>query len=315
MAIDVLIVAKHDWSNVGYSFQKALEAVGVRAKAIKAFPHSFEYPEQAEVITDVSSVKGLFDEAKAILWMHSRADFRPPGFDYSKKFNVVFHGGSPYRRNPAGVNSVFNPFCRATIIQTGNLLDLGAVNEHWIMPPVDVDVLPTRKMLNHPPTIGHYPRLPELKGTETINQVVYGLLNDPKYDGDFDYLHDVEPIDWDTNIKRMANCDIYVESQMYVDQAGNPVMEFGVTAMEAAGLGCAVATVFRSKGRYEDTFGPCPIIACNSQDELRSELGHLLRGHKNKLVSLRRKTRAWVEDYHSYPATGKQLLTVFDPAF
>jgi len=311
--VDVLIVAKSDWSNVGFSFAKALQTVGVNARAIKAFPHKFDYPEEAEVFPNVAAARPLFQQAKAVLFMHSHAGWRPPDFRFDKKFTAVFHGGTPYRRNPRGMNDLFNPKMDASIIQTADLLGLGAYNEHWVMPPIDTEAIPASRSLHKPLTIGHYPRSADAKGSDVVNRVVLGLKADEDIKTDFEYLHSDQQLAWRENINRMAETDIYVERQRYVNVDGKRVMEFGVTAIEAAALGCIVVSTFNSRGIYEDNFGPCPLIEANCEDDFRDRMRELLTAHPNKLRAIKRQMRAWVEKCHSYEAVGERLKQVFSP--
>jgi hypothetical protein len=309
---DILIVSRDDWANMGYAFQKALQAVGVDALAIKTRPHVFDYGEEARIVESPKEVADLYKEAKGILWMHSRADIKPAGFDLKSTFSVVFHGGSAYRKNPAGVNRVFNPIVQATIIQTADLLGLGAVNEHWILPPIDTERIQPEFGLHDPIIVGHYPRHPVLKGSASVNLVMQSLMADEKLRDVFEYRFDDSNAPWDEYVQRIRECDIYIERLPREDDTAFQVREWGLTALEAAALGKIVFTTFSSKDAYEDAYGKCPLVVANAAEELEEQLRTYLTAHKNKRTSAQKRTRKWVEEHHSYAAIGERLKVVFE---
>lgn len=302
---DILIVAENDWANLGYVFQECLRSVGVNALAVKAKPHGFGYPKQAQIIRPWKDVQPLAEEARGILWMHTKR--LKLHADLSDKFKAVFHGGTACRRNPQKATEIFNPIVDATIIQTVDLLGYGAVNEHWVMPAVDTDHIKPHGRQKGPIRVGHFPANPEKKGTEAILRVIDRLKHDQSITKEWEWVHSPFHVAWAANLERMAECDIYVE------RMNHRVAEWGITALEASALGCAVITQFASRKRYEKEYGKSPLIAITDEDDLFLALRDLIMGHGNKLRSLQRRHRKWAEKLHSYKAIGERLKRVFSP--
>lgn len=309
---DVVLISKDDWANVGFSFQQALNAVGVDALAIKERPHVFDYGEEA-LIVGLKRAREEMAKAKVLVFMHSRAHFtrRWPNDPILKdKFIGIFHGGTVYRNNYAGVNKVFNDYVDVTITQTPDILDLGAKNEAWVMAPIDIEAItPEYTTIKKPYTFGHYPRSAELKGADNVLRVVHTLRARGL---EFEWLYDDKNVTWAENLERMAQCDVYIERLRLVDRNGNPTGVWGVTTLEAAALGRAVVTNFRHRDKYEQYYGPCPLIGANSEEELEAVLESLVKAHPNKIRSAQRRTREWVEEFHSYEAIGKRLATALN---
>ena len=105
----VLLLAKNDWANLGYTFSMCLQKVGVDAVMLGKSPNYYKYPNKAFAL---ENVRHYAEEADIIQFMHS--SYIDTGIDLSKKRVFVFHGGGHYRDNPAKVNAVFNPIVERT---------------------------------------------------------------------------------------------------------------------------------------------------------------------------------------------------------
>lgn len=301
----ILIASKDDWANVGYTFQRAFQAVDIDALAVSLHRHGFGYPNQAKRIKP-GQIIDLARSAKGILLMHSQCIVPQPLV--KKRFSAIFHGGSKYRNNPYGINGVFNQFVNATLIQTNDLLGFGARNEHWIIPPVNTNAIrPPRKRKPGKLRIAHYPRPFGNKGTDEIVRTIQKFQPHQ-----FEFKMTTERVKWPQSLQRMSECDIYIES-LCREVRGKPVGEWGITALEAAALGRIVITVFGGKEKYAKEYGPCPILDVRNGDDLEYELDRLIRMGKTKLRGIRRATRKWVCEYHSFEAIGERLKRIFEP--
>jgi hypothetical protein len=276
-------------------FGEALRSVGVDAQAWTRKPYFFPVPEQAELVLDLQKKKKELIAVETICYMHSRFQKFPVQINGKKL--AVFHGGSNYRRNPSERNRLFNKLVFVTLIQTPDLMGLGAKNEVWMIPPVDTEYIRPVDYKSKEVIFAHFPRHPKSKRSNIILEAVKSIDSIR-----FDYKF--EQIPWEENIKRMSNCDVYIESQAY------GLGEWGVTALEAAALGKVVVTVFKSKERYEREWGPCPIIPANSKEELRLILKGLACLTKKDIRNHQEETRKWVVQNHSLEATGKRLKGV-----
>jgi len=308
--MDVLIVARNDWANMGYRLQESLKKVGVDAHAVAMVVNYSCGSKHAEVCGR-DKIKNYIKSAKIIQFMHSEIEcFNLKPLDILNKRIFVFHGGGRYRENPESRNKIFNPIVEKSIIQTGDLLDLGAKNEVWLLPPVDTDGLsPSYKRRDSEKLlISHFPSSALVKNSANINIVIDKLKKD--FDNRFSYTYSNKRVHWPKQMKRVSRCDIYIEACTPELKYGNNYKkygEWGLAGVEAAALGKIVVSHFLSNERYEKEYGECGIIVSNSIDELEENLRHLLSLSFKELLVIRKKTRKWVEDFHSYGAVGKKL--------
>jgi glycosyltransferase involved in cell wall biosynthesis len=304
--MQVLIVSvKRDYANMSYTLEQCLKEVGVDAMAI--VKGSWR-PHHAKKVDPARFYK-FAKKAKIVQFMHSVHK----NLKLTKKQRVfVYHGGSRYRENYEKMNKIFNPIVEKSIIQTGDMLGLGAKNEVWLLPAVDTkSIKPVYKRRSDKIIVGHYPSGPLAKNTKGINEVIGRLKAD--FGHKFTYAHSTDRVNWNKNIKRVARCDIYIE-------ACNPMLkgkhstrkygEWGVAGVEAAALGKVVVTHFLSQERYAKEYGKCGLVVANSLDEVESQMRKLLSLSDEKLLAMQEASRAWVEKFHSHHAVGKRLKEV-----
>jgi len=297
----VLLLAKNDWANLGYTFSMCLQKVGVDAVMLGKSPNYYKYPNKAFAL---ENVRHYAEEADIIQFMHS--SYIDTGIDLSKKRVFVFHGGGHYRDNPAKVNAVFNPIVERTLIQTGDLLGRGAKNEKWVLPAVDIEAIKPDYSFNEGEKIivGHYPSSADTKGSNIVNKAISELKHNRDVASRFIYRFSIERVTWKEQMERVNECDIYIE-QMRLG-------EWGVSALEAAALGKLVITNFNSYNRYVREYNNNPeLIVANNINELRSVLKEFLKFNNSELLSCKKNTRLWVENHHSYKAIGDKLKSVY----
>ncbi len=194
------------------------------------------------------------------------------------------------------LNQFFYPIIEGAIVQTYDLLNLGAKNEKWILPPVDTEKIQVAEVENDVLTFGHFPRHPAIKGTRVIYDLMQSLSDDPR----FRFLASTKIVSWENNLKRMGECDVYIEELA-------PPYEWGITTLEAAALGKVVITDFNGLDSYQDVYGACPLLVSNTLEELRDRVIEAIEMDKSDLLLKQRETRKWVETYHSYEAVGERL--------
>jgi glycosyltransferase involved in cell wall biosynthesis len=195
----------------------------------------------------------------------------------------------------------FNPIVHKTVIALGEFAGYGAKNETYIVGAIDTDKLISSGIKPKRPYIaGHYPSNSLVKGTETINKIAGNIKG-------IKYLCSVEKVTYEEQLKRMAVCDIYIE-------LFNPVLNgekygsFGISALEAAAMGKIVVTQNLSHKVYKENYGYCPLILCETENDLREKLELLGSMKPNEIKHLQDKTREWVVKNHSYKATGERIL-------
>jgi hypothetical protein len=298
---EVLLVSENDWANAGHVYCKALRSIGIDADAITLNLHGFHYTEQARQV-ERKDLKGLCDKSRIVISMHSRNLV-----GRAAEHMCVFHGGAQYRGNAKAVNSVFNPFVDCSIIQTGDLLGLGAKNEVWVLPAIDLkSIKPRFGITGNKIRIGHHPRSFKDKGGPAVLRVIDRLKSYPQLRNRFEFTTDSTHVPWEQSIQRMGDCDIYIEC-LAPTHLGKKHGAWGITALECAALGKIVVTNFADYELYEADYGKCGLQVTNTEDEMLDKLVELLSLTDNELENLQVDTREWAEKHHSYEAIGTRL--------
>ena len=301
----VLLVAQVDWAYMGYTLSQCLKTVGVEAEMLVRQPYTYR-PGCGRPFTTTEQVKKYAEQADIIQFMHGQ--WIDSGVDLSRKRVFVYYGGSNYRLDPGGISDWFNPIVEKSIIQTGDLLGLGAKNEVWLLPAVDTDMLkPIYKRTSNKIVIGHFPSS-TAKNTAQIEKVVQQLI--PKYGNRFEYISDTGTMRWDKHIKRVSMCDIYIEACTPIQQYHGKALkygEWGVAGIEAAALGKIVITHFLSHKRYTQEYGKCELCVANEPTDIATNIEKLLALSDDELLKRRKATRAWVKKFHSLEAVGTKL--------
>jgi hypothetical protein len=304
----VVFLAVNDYANVGWSYMQALKSVNIDTKGFKVASHRFKYPAELEIITKDKSlqIQKIIDDADIIQVIHSSV----PKIKLDLKKNIVIHhGGSIYRNASEKMNTFWNKIAKATIIETANMLNLGAKNEYYIPSPVDTDVLcPKGYYDGHRPLrIAHYPSSSKTKGTDIIK----AILNDLKKEFNFDTIIQENNVTWENNIKRMHECDIYID-QFVPMLSGKRVGEYGVSTREAAALGKIVVSTHFGFSDYYKTFGDTKIFISNTKEDMRKNLMWLLGQSPKDIYRIQEETRQWVVSKHSYIPTGEILKNIYE---
>jgi hypothetical protein len=315
--INVLLVSKKDWANVGYEIQEALRSVGVKALSVHFDKHRFEYPNTSYVCNDVSQYA---IDADIIQFMHSVNVNLGIGDQFDGRKGVaVFHGGSGYRTNPDQFNTFWNQRAQVTLIQTGDLLNIGeppAKNKIWFLPPIDTDTIQPdySSRIENKRIITHCPSRSAKKGTIKFNKLMDKLSKDKQLKDKFVYNHVRKWADWSTNIERMKICDIYFDACMpKIGVANNTYGEWGISTLEACSLGKAVISHFLSHERYKQEFGiDCPIQHANNFEEVEKQIRNLILMGDDEFMELRKKTRFWVVENHSREIIGQRLVDIYN---
>ena len=302
----ILFLSIKDWANMGLMLSRCLRKIGVDAEAICTEPTRFQYQEMPVHTPTAEAMRPYLDAAEVIVFMHSNPNLLTIPYDFSKKKLAVFHGGTEYRQKPEVINELFNDKVYVSLVQTSNLLGLGAKNEKWILPPVDTDLIQPVKTNNEKIIVGHFPRSPIVKGTDEINRVVASLQG--KHD--FHYLFSAYQVDWAENLRRMGRCDIYIcamKPMLYGKPYGGGIE---VTDLESAALGKVTVTHFAYHlDRYLREFGNhLPLYIANEPSELYETLDMFLGADLKELDDIKEETRVWVEKNHSYEAVGRRLV-------
>jgi len=301
--VKVTLLCKIDFANVASILAESFRKVGINAIAFSLKRHKFKYTKQATVI-ERDNAKVEVEKSDVVVFVHSL--FIDTGVDLGEKIVAVYHTGSQYRKNAREVNQVFNKIVDVSFCG-GDVLNMGAKNEMWVQPPIDTEFIkPVYKTDFSKFIIGHFPSGGAKKGCAIINEVLQRVRK-----RNFEFNYNLNHVPWTYNLKRMSECDIYIED-MHDKQGDKPLYVFGMQALEAACLGKVVCTRFPMFGEYEKTFGPCSLIATDTPEILQAKIEDLLSLSNEKFVELQKRTRKWVEDQHSYEVVGNRFKKIFE---
>lgn len=334
---DILFVACYDWANTAFRFTKSLKSLGLNVQLIKKEYHVFDYPEQGHVLPSIDVltqrraspiiigdddkyIQQLVNKAKVVVF-HAETFVHDLNIKDWKK-TVMIATGSTYRRNPTQTIKYFSK-CSDLIVQCPDLLGKqNIIPEHLVYYPVDVDYIQpnyergdTNKII-----IGHFPSTPHVKGTGNINDVIIELENNPEYKDKFSfigqrlkkdknkkYIFDKITRPWQEVLDSMKKCDILIET-LNLDIDGKQYGEWGNTCIEASSSGCIVLTNTLNSELYVKEYGSeLPIYISNSKEQLHENIKKVINLSDEELLSEKKRFRQWVEDKHSFFATGRRM--------
>lgn len=301
----VLNVCFDDYANFSYSNAKALQSVGIDAKCVKMKAHPFGYAEQGEVLSsyDMDSAIG---EADFIQIMHSDEHC----LEIVKKYNkpaVVYHTGTKYRNDPAGMNERFNPHVLMCFTDQCEFMQLGAKGIRYIATAIDTDTIKPVEYVQGEYTIfAHYPSKAEVKGTQHINEMMHKIV---KQGSMLEYRVDTEMLVHEAQLNRMNECDVYIEL-FKLRLFDKPYGCFGVTAFEASALGKIVITNNIYEHVYTREYGDCALQIANTPERFESLVRKFDSMSREDLTIYQNACRRWIEEKHSYKATGEKLAGI-----
>lgn len=301
----VIFIGYEDNANVGYEFAQALKSIGVDAEAYTKALHGLNYEHQATLLNNLDDISKAYDSASYVVHIHSYLVLDPSGKKHNYKGRYVFHGGSLFRKRPGFFNHLFNEAVNASLIQTWDLMNLGAKNQVWMFPPIDTDKFQpdfTSYRQNGKLMVAHYPSS-ILKGSSVIIPVLQKLHENNIIDAS--YSNGLYTLPHHVHLRMKASCDVYVESLIPKEIK---CREWGVSAMEAAALGKIVLTNFDGYSEYVKEYGSCPFFVLKEPEDIYEYLTYLASMTDDEILELKQKTRAWIETCHSRKATGQRLV-------
>lgn len=312
--IDVLFLSRVDYACLGHTLAESMKSVGIKAVALSSRASYWRTEADQAPVCSETAIIAAVARASVIVWMHSFYRQLPKSLLKGKKC-VVFHGGTRYRRSHKGLNALFKDIMHLSLVQTGELLGKGAKNEHWLLPPVDTKgIKPDYSFESEDKIIiGHFTSHPGgarpllVKGTPLIESVMESLKKS-ELGNCFEFrLAKSKIIPWRENLRRMAKCDIYIESLSQGTKLNKNKHDWSIAALEACASGCVTVTNFLFEKRYEKEYGEHGLVVANTEAALREVLQKLLQMDRKELLAMKHKARQWVEEKHSYKAVGQRL--------
>lgn len=296
----VVSVCSNDWANFAYNFSEALKSVGVDSYSYCLSSHPFGYERQSEVVK-IDQLKELTKDADFIVVHHSCSELLP---HISDKKVIHYAAGTKYRQNYILLNEDFKDAI-ATFIALPEFQVYAPKGFHYVVGAIDCDYLQPVYKQDGPIIFGHYPSNPSVKGSDKIINVMNRLpLN---------FLYSTERVSWNEHIERIKKCDVYIE-MLAPEQGGKPYGSFGITALESAALGKIVMTqALNDNGIYKKNYGTPYLQGIIDENQLGEGLILFSLSNTSSTINyLQHQVRDWVEENHSYQATGKRVLNILN---
>ena len=291
----VLNLASNDYANMSHNNARALRSIGVDCFDYVLNSHPFGYESQSDIVTreEIISMVNKFDVIQIFHSCSIILNLVKIG-KFSGKL-VVYHSGSRYREEPDKFNKIFKEVDVVITDQT-EFIKLCDNEIHYLAPHIDLE--PTEKRKGGKLIIGHYPSNSDVKGTEDIKTMLEPFKND------FEIRIDTNIIPHEDNLKRIAECHIYIEL-FKPELNGKQYGCFGVTAFEATSLGCLVITNDLNMDVYHSAYGLSPFQIANTKESFVETLTLLKEFNTETIKDLQEYD---FRNNHSIESTGKRIL-------
>ena len=297
--IRVLNIASNDYANMSHNNANALRSIGVYCNDYALSIHPFGYTSQSKAVSkdrirdivNTFDVVQIFHTCPVLLNVIQEANF--------KGKIIVYHSGTRYRNEPEYWNRVFNPIVHRCITDQTEFMELGAKDIEYLAPHTDLK--PTEKRKEGKLIIGHYPSNALVKGTKEIREML------EPFKDDFEIRIDETIIPHEENLKRIAECHIYIEL-FKPELNGKPYGCYGVTAFEATALGCLVVTNDLNRDVYESVFNNHSFLIANDKDTFKRMMLALARFRVDNLNPSKILNSTNFYNNHSIESTGKRIL-------
>lgn len=294
----VLNLASNDYANMSHNNANALRSIGVYCNDYVLNKHPFGYVSQSkEILKDrirdiinTFDVVQIFHTCPYILEVVLNSQF--------KGKIIVYHSGTRYRENPEYWNDLFNKYVYRCITDQTEFMELGAKDIEYLAPHTDLK--PTEKRKDGKLIIGHYPSNPIVKGTKEIREML------EPFKDDFEIRIDETILPHEENLKRIAECHIYVEL-FKPELNGKPYGCFGVTAFEATALGCYVITNDLNQNVYSNVYQSSPFLIANTKETFTATIKEGLNSASHN-GNMERLLYCDFYNNHSITSTGQRIL-------
>lgn len=292
----ILLLSSNDYANLSWLYSNALAAVGVDAQALTLSRHPFGYKDQA-IEVNAAYIKSIYRSFDRCIVMHSCPLILSYVSDHPHL--IVAHTGTAYRDNPLACNEMFNPVVKRCISDQCEFEGLGAKDLSYIAPYVTESRKPKRdygKLV-----VGHFPSNEFVKGTAEIRKML------EPFKDDYEIRIDTTLVSHEENIKRMADCHLYIEL-FKPELNGKSYGCFGVTGFEAAALGCYVITNNINESAYTSVYGPSYFRIANTEEEFKKVFEVYRTLKPEDYCGLLTPDRFY--ENHSLHSTGYRLLNI-----
>jgi len=290
----IALISDQDFGNLGYQYADALCQVGIESKSFSLTKHPYSYERQS-VIVKPEELSDSIQKYDIVILMHTSIKLIKyigdrPWF--------VMHGGSRYRQGHEAANEVLKN-AKGAIIQTPDLLGLGAINEELICAPIDLNRIPYIPFHKAKHRFGHYPSNIQSKGTNQIKLAA----NQARIDLDVN----TQLLPHRDNLKRIGECEVYIELFNPL-QRGKPYGTFGITALEAALIGRPVITMCANYDKYMERYDNDYFDIVTTEAELIESMQDCQQASVQSLEEWGLRCRDVVATMHHPARIGNQLI-------
>jgi len=294
--IRVLNIASNDYANMSHNNANALRSIGVYCNDYVLSTHPFGYTSQSKAVTK-ERIRDIVNTFDVVQIFHTCPILLNEVLNAKFKGKIiVYHSGTRYRNESEYWNRVFNPIVHRCITDQTEFMELGAKDIEYLAPHTDLK--PVEKRKEGKLIIGHYPSNALVKGTKEIREMLEPFKND------FEIRIDETILPHEENLKRIAECHIYIEL-FKPELNGKPYGCFGVTAFEATALGCLVLTNDLNRNVYESVFTRHDFLIANDKDTFQEIIEAI------KILDIETFNNRFDKDFynkHSIESTGKRIL-------
>ena len=294
----VLNISSNDYANMSHNNANALRSIGVDCKDYTLNKHVFNYASESTLCNRLN-LSYMVNDYDIIQIFHTDSSLLELVLNNQFKGKIiVYHSGTRYRENPEHWNELFNKYVYRCITDQTEFMELGAKDIEYLAPHTDLK--PVEKRKEGKLIIGHYPSNPIVKGTKEIREML------EPFKDNFEIRIDETILPHEENLKRIAECHIYVEL-FKPELNGKPYGCFGVTAFESTALGCYVITNDLNQNVYNNVYQSSPFLISNTKESFISTIKEGLNSASHE-GNIERMMYCDFYNNHSITSTGQRIL-------
>lgn len=297
----ILNISQTDWAKFQWDNCQSLRAVGLICDSVTLEKHSFYSDAEQSATVNIDYIKAVIGDYDIIQFFHDNVNLYTQLLPYFHGKRVfVYHTSSYYRAHSQMVNGIMfdaekHIACMPEFVamHPKAIYQVGAVDTEKIKPG---DWKQGKEL-----TFAHYPSNSTVKGTAKIIELMANK--------EVKFKHSTELVSYENQLKRMNECDVYIEMFTEKDGNGSDYGDFGITALEVASMGKAVITNSRQRheNHYANTYGRSFFWSANTEYKFNTIIGNFMRSD-NLLQEAKKSARDLVVKYHSYKATGEYFI-------
>jgi len=290
----IVNLCRRDYANFAYDITMAMKSVGLNVSGYKTLKHNFGYDKQLRILSEEKQ-KERIEDADIIQIFHSDVKcYRVARIVNPRARFIMYHTGSLYRQNAERINDQVPNI--EIVCALGELMTLGCNRPKYIVGAINTD--------NYKPRLpnkifGHFPSDEETKGTVKIKRML--LMHN------VEFMYSPDKLNHEDHLKRMEKCGVIIELFNKL-QSGKPYGSFGITALEAAAMGKIIITQNFTDDVYRKYYGDHPLLLANSAKQFHKYIYYISSLNYGELIDLSEATRKWMEEKHSYKATGNYIM-------